>query len=121
MCISGAASKQRNNTASLTRQDFGTVSSSVGHKGDFGLFVECPDPWFVNGFQFRSERPDLIGPLGDDTAGNNIRLICNDVDFTVLEGYGTGWGDWTAELKCPRGLRICGIQTRVEGPNGKNF
>ncbi|OXA37208.1 Vitelline membrane outer layer protein 1, partial [Folsomia candida] len=26
-------------------------------------------------------------------------------------------GDWTGAITCPRGLRICGIQTQVEGPS----
>ncbi|KAK2850882.1 hypothetical protein Q5P01_007158 [Channa striata] len=77
---------------------------------------------------------------GDDTALNGIRLYCVDPNNNVnghyttvessvgrfscsgsgvqLEGDGLSWGSWGDwSNKCSRGA-ICGLQTRVEGPQG---
>ncbi|KAK2850869.1 hypothetical protein Q5P01_007145 [Channa striata] len=54
---------------------------------------------------------------GDDTAANNIKFMCSG-SGVQLEGNGLSWGSWGSwSLKCCRGA-ICGLQTRVEGPQG---
>jgi len=92
---------------------FSVVKSRVGHKGNTGDVLECPEPGFATGFQLRSERDQ--GWYADDSAANDLRLFCSTGE--VVNGNGLGYGDWTAERRCPRGLQLCGIRTQVEGDN----
>ncbi|CAL8121814.1 unnamed protein product [Orchesella dallaii] len=86
------------------------ISSSVGHAGDFGQILECPEPGYVVGFQLRSEPNQL---LYDDSAANDLKLMCSTGE--TLEGYGDPiFGDWTEPQRCPRSTLVCGIQTQVE-------
>jgi hypothetical protein len=94
-------------------EEFAIITSSEGHKGVHGPILECAAPFFAVGFQLRSE-PDQTA-VADDSAGNNVNLFCSD--GTTLEGYGLTWGEWTPPVLCPRGLRLCAIQTQVEGPS----
>jgi len=57
----------------------------------------------------RSEKNQL---LADDTAANNLRVICSGGQ--ILDGEGLTFGDWTAERHCPRQHYVCGIKTQVE-------
>jgi len=102
------------NNASISQ--FQVITSTVGHKGVHGIILECPDPHFAVGFQLRSEPDQIL----DDTAANNFNLFCSD-GATALNGYGMDWGDWTPPVACPRGLRVCAIQTLVEGPSKLNY
>ncbi|CAG7689985.1 unnamed protein product [Allacma fusca] len=86
------------------------ISSTVGHEGNLRHAFECPDPFFANGFELRSENDQ--GWYDDDTAANNFKLHCTNGQ--AIEGDGESWGAWTGVQTCPRGLIICGIQTQVE-------
>ncbi|OXA51856.1 vitelline membrane outer layer protein 1 homolog [Folsomia candida] len=110
LCISPTAKRPARN-ASMT--EFSTITSLVGHHGSMTGLQECPDPGFAVGYELRSEGDQ--GFAVDDTAANNLKIHCSGLG--ILEGAGQGWGDWTGALTCPRGLKICGIQTQVEGPN----
>ena len=90
----------------------GTISSTKGSWGSWTGERWCPSGYLTS-FSLKVE-----GPVGkrDDTAANNIQFQCSDI--TILEGYGGvwgGWGSWSGV--CHRG--ICGITTRVEGPQGR--
>ncbi|ODM91942.1 Vitelline membrane outer layer protein 1 [Orchesella cincta] len=105
LCISLA--KRHNATLSKALTP---ITSTVGHAGDFGIILECPEPAFAVGFQLRSEPNQL---LYDDSAANDLKLSCSTGE--TLEGYGDPiFGDWTEPQHCPRSTYICGIQTQVE-------
>jgi len=63
----------------------------------------------VIGFQLRSESDQR---KHDDTAANNLRVLCSDGQ--VIEGEGTAWGEWTQIQTCRKRQAICSLQTQVE-------
>ncbi|CAG7826413.1 unnamed protein product [Allacma fusca] len=107
LCISPAV-RRNASTSAATK-----ISSAIGHEGYPRRVMECPDPYFANGFQLRSE--NFQGWYVDDTAANNLLLHCTNGRYIV--GDGESRGLWTGIQKCPRGLVICGIQTQVEEPS----
>ena len=54
---------------------------------------------------------------GDDTAANNIKFRCTS--NPILEGDGTGWGEYGGWSKECRNGGICGIETKMEKRQGK--
>ncbi|CAG7733777.1 unnamed protein product [Allacma fusca] len=96
----------------LSSGAFSMISSSVGHDGYSRGIFDCPPKYFAIGFELRTE--PVQGILYDDTAANNLRLICSN--GRVLEGDGESWGEWTGAQTCPRDYLICGMQTQVEKP-----
>jgi hypothetical protein len=84
------------------------IPSPEGPWGTWGSAYNCRNSAAV-GFEIRSESKQRNK---DDTATNNMRLICSNND--VLEGDGTGWGSWTGQRRCLDGYYLCGIQTQVE-------
>lgn len=75
----------------------------------------CPDKSFVVAFKLRVE---TYQGSGDDTALNEIELICNDEDETVINGAGGFWGEWSEKVECERGFR--GFQLKQEPDQGSN-
>ncbi|KAI4887794.1 hypothetical protein NFI96_024752 [Prochilodus magdalenae] len=57
------------------------------------------------------------GRIRDDTAANNIKFRCSQ-DTEELIGNGTSWGEWGDWSESCEGKAICGIQTKVEEPQG---
>ena len=56
---------------------------------------------------------------GDDTAANDLHMMCTDgTSQTMLSGGGTSWGDWGNWHYCPSGTWICGLSVRVEKYQG---
>jgi hypothetical protein len=110
LCISDARrmDKEKNKDKS-----FSTIKSREGHAGSYGAILECPEPGFATGFQLRSENDQ--GWYADDSAANDLNLFCSTGE--TINGGGMGYGSWTAERRCPRGLRLCAIRTQVEGDN----
>lgn len=76
---------------SVRKTDWGTWSN----------FQNCPSKSFAIGFRIRVESDQ---GNGDDTALNEIELICNDEDETAINGAAGSWGDWSKELGCEQGF-----------------
>jgi hypothetical protein len=95
------------------------ISSAVG---DFGTWLEwktCTGGMAM-GFELQSE--PWQGDAADDTAANDIMLLCVDHSgknqkTAMLDG---NYGDWTSSQRCPTGSAICGIVTQVEPNQGGN-
>uniref|UniRef100_A0A8B9QCN8 Vitelline membrane outer layer protein 1 homolog n=1 Tax=Apteryx owenii TaxID=8824 RepID=A0A8B9QCN8_APTOW len=91
----------------------GTVTSSQGAWGKWGRTQFCPRGHLV-AFRLRTEERQ---GRGDDTAANALDFRCSQGH--LLQGAGTPWGSWGAwSPPCAPG-GICGLQTRVEPPQGR--
>ncbi|CAH2272686.1 Hypothetical predicted protein [Pelobates cultripes] len=67
---------------------------------------------FIVAFTLRIEEYKTVG---DNTAANNINVMCSEGEY--LEGEGMIWGSYGAwSNRCHNG--ICGIQTRVQENQG---
>lgn len=99
------------------------ITSLVGNNGEWKEDFFCPaaaaggpeTKLIAVGFQLRSETSTGVK---DDTAGNNMKLVCSDLyqkqGYTYIEGDGTERGEWTERQLCWPGYGICGLQTQVE-------
>ncbi|XP_028581564.1 vitelline membrane outer layer protein 1-like [Podarcis muralis] len=90
------------------------ISSAVGEWGAWSEIRYCPVPSKLKAFSLRVEVPQ---GFGDDTAANNIMFMCSD--DSKLKGNSHEWGTfgpWSSP--CHAGSYICGIQTKVEFPQG---
>ncbi|CAL8259227.1 unnamed protein product [Boreogadus saida] len=86
-----------------------SIESHVGFYGEWSQPQYCPRG-VLESFQLRVEPHQ--GLFGDDTAVNNIRFRCSS--HPVLEGPGTGWGEYGLwSPVCPGG-GICGLESKVE-------
>ena len=88
-----------------------SITSKVGHWGNWGHIFKCLDLSIATGLQLRSERRQGIF---DDTAANNLKMYC--LDGIRHEGDGTLWGRWSPLMTCPKKTAICGFRTQVETP-----
>ncbi|OXA51709.1 vitelline membrane outer layer protein 1 [Folsomia candida] len=102
------------------------ITSLVGEWGNWGNVFSCrsddrplaPDG-YVTGFQLRVE-----GPLtfGDDTATDNLRILCNYPNLGIpeqtKEGDGLNFGSWTDARRCLSNQAVCALQTQVEPYQG---
>ncbi|XP_030645793.1 vitelline membrane outer layer protein 1 [Chanos chanos] len=94
------------------RSHWSHIESKSGPWGEWTSVQFCPFG-LLKSFQLRVEPHQGDG---DDTAVNNIRFQCSVSGR--LEGNGMSWGNWGKwSSECPYG-GICGIQTRVEAPQG---
>lgn len=86
--------------------------------GTWGSQFVCPNYGYVVGFQMRSQVEQ--GASGDNTAANNLRIVCNDGSgkLTVYEGDGETLGDWTTPQLCPQGMAVTGTWGKVENGEG---
>ncbi|XP_061485583.1 vitelline membrane outer layer protein 1-like [Rhineura floridana] len=90
------------------------IESSVGMWGDWTKAEVCPEGNLIS-FSLRVQAEQ--GLLFDDKGGDNIRFACEH--GAVLTGHSNDWGTfgpWSPP--CPQGA-ICGIQTKVEPPQGQ--
>lgn len=92
-----------------------TKTSSVGQWGNWGGYRYCPTGKIAKGFRLRVE--SYQGETGDDTAANDLRLICED-GTTVNSDNGMEYGDWSSDRMCPNGMFITGIKTQIEAYHG---
>ncbi|XP_060792597.1 vitelline membrane outer layer protein 1-like [Neoarius graeffei] len=96
-----------------TALTYSTVQSDVGSWGTWTGNTWCTSG-VLTAFQLRVEGAQ---GQGDDTAANNIRFLCTGKE--ILTGNGMSWGEWGQwSDSCP-GKGICGIQTKVELPQGR--
>ena len=62
------------------------------------------------------------GMAKDDTSLDNVEYRCRDIETWDMKGElktkAAEWGRWSRWTECPRGQFICGIDTRVEDPDG---
>ncbi|NWH76517.1 VMO1 protein, partial [Piaya cayana] len=105
-----------------TSQGVGDLAGVWGHVG--GDDTRGQGTWLpplscsrgrLSAFRLRVEAPR---GLWDDTAANNLDMACSD--GAVLEGQGGNrgtWGNWSSF--CPPGGGVCGLRTRLEGPQRK--
>ncbi|KAG9266125.1 hypothetical protein AMEX_G20630 [Astyanax mexicanus] len=101
-----------NKGASAPNPDFAVVKSDTGSWGTWTDPKWCKAGRLMS-FQLFVEPPQ---GNGDDTAANNIMFLCSGGDEVV--GSGLAWGSWGGWSKCCTGTGICGIQTKVERPQG---
>nr|XP_056714856.1 vitelline membrane outer layer protein 1-like [Euleptes europaea] len=98
----------------LICSDGAFISSTVSKWGTWSGRYYCPRSGKMVAFSLRVEVPQ---GLGDDTAANNIKFLCEDQEELVGNSHEWGkFGPWSTE--CHYG--ICGIQTRVEAEQGPN-
>ncbi|RVE63102.1 hypothetical protein OJAV_G00165170 [Oryzias javanicus] len=85
------------------------VESHTGHFGEWSHPQYCPGG-VLTSFQLRVE--SYRGPLGDDTAANNIKFRCSS--NPTLEAPGMSWGEYGYWSQDCLGGGICGIETKME-------
>merc|ERR1712072_469563 len=93
----------------------GAVTSKTQIWGSWGDRKDCPgsnNP--VIGFRIKIEGNQ---GGGDDTAANTMDLYCQRGGSITGDAV-TAYGDWSDWLKCPDGMAVVGLQTRVEGNQG---
>ena len=96
------------------------VCSKHGHWGDWSEPQMCPANSFLSGWKQNVEGRQ---GNGDDTALDNVEYRCRDIEtWQLTEDLKVNdvaeWGTWSRWKECPEGQFICGIQTRVEDPDG---
>ncbi|CAL8126766.1 unnamed protein product [Orchesella dallaii] len=93
-----------------SRSDQIAIVSGQENHGSFGTKNFCDG--VATGFQLRSEKSQSW--IADDTAGNNLRLICNANSSNVIESDGLDFGDWTAAQECFRKQALCGYSSQID-------
>jgi len=101
----------------VARGSYFPMQSLEGDLGKWGQTFHCPSNSHVIGFQLRSESDQ---GAGDNTAGNNLRIICNAVPERIIEGDGESFGSWTfgSWQECPKGQVVVGFRTQVQSNQG---
>ncbi|XP_072517670.1 vitelline membrane outer layer protein 1 homolog [Salminus brasiliensis] len=100
-----------NKCSSYPYTDYAVVVSDMGPWGEWTQPKWCKSGKLMS-FQLLVEPPQ---GRGDDTAANDIMFQCSGGE--ELAGGGTIWGNWGGWSRCT-GTGICGIQTKVEKPQG---
>ncbi|XP_072518666.1 vitelline membrane outer layer protein 1-like [Salminus brasiliensis] len=100
-------------TPSSSTINYSTVQSNSGSWGQWTQNKWCTSGQLV---AFQLQVQSYQGVFSDDTAANNIRFRCSG--GSTWEGDGMPWGSWGYWSSTCAGKGICGIQTRVEGPQG---
>eukprot|EP01083_Nonionella_stella_P303254 1049114_1 len=93
------------------------IGDAIGNSGLWGSWssaIYCNDGYFATGFKFKVEGGQ---GLGDDTAANSFRMVCDDGNTVTADREG-GWGSWSSTVSCPDGSYITGIRDKFEGDQG---
>ncbi|XP_068785627.1 vitelline membrane outer layer protein 1-like isoform X2 [Struthio camelus] len=93
--------------------DSNLVTSAQGSWGVWSHSIVCP-AGLLTRFRLRVQAPQ--GDF-DDTAANSAEFACADGSRLRLPAGTRGrWGDWSP--RCSPGTAVCGLQTRVQPPQG---
>ncbi|XP_066446197.1 vitelline membrane outer layer protein 1 homolog [Eleutherodactylus coqui] len=85
------------------------ISSTEARWGEWTPVTWCPKGYPIS-FALKVEKPK---GKGDDTAVNNVKMLCSD--GKPIEACGNHWGEYgTMSGRCTHG--ICAVQTKVENP-----
>ncbi|MGI4840766.1 MAG: metallophosphoesterase [Janthinobacterium lividum] len=95
------------------------ISSLEGRWGKVLDPVSCPGGQFDYAVGFRLKLEENGGYGFDDSAVNNLELICASGGRAVGNSQ-TAWGTWRTEFRCPAGKVATGFVTRVEPDLGGN-
>ena len=98
---------------------YNDICSKQGNWGEWSEAQLCPQNSFLSGW-----RQNVEGEQGggDDTSLDNVEYRCRDIETWErkkdMKVDATEWGIWSRWEECPEGEFICGIETRVEDPDG---
>ncbi|XP_062813376.1 vitelline membrane outer layer protein 1 homolog [Anolis carolinensis] len=94
-------------------QEAYAVESESGQWGEWSEAAWCPPGGRLESFALRVE--EERGSPQDRMGATGVRFFCSGGE--VLQGPDLGFGEYgTPSAHCPKGF--CGIQTRVESPQG---
>lgn len=79
----------------VTREHQGSITSSQGQWGNWGQIFHCggQSQGYVIGFMTRAEEQGTAAL--DETATNNLRILCAGSPNGFMELDGEVWGEWT--------------------------
>ena len=80
--------------------------------GKWGQARFCPEGTFATGFALKVEK---YQSEDDDTAVNNIKLVCGNYSYFEFEGDSrSSWGTYGGNSYCPNSTFIKGFSLKVE-------
>ncbi|XP_060622944.1 vitelline membrane outer layer protein 1-like [Anolis sagrei] len=91
------------------------VMSKSGDWGAWKKAIYCPKGHLMS---FSLQVEPYQGTVVDDSAANNVRFGCSE--GAVLTGDSHNWGYFGAWSESCSSGAICGVQTRIEPPQGNN-
>lgn len=92
------------------------ITSKEGTFGRYKAMHRCNGNGYAVGFMLRVVEEDTA--IVDETATNNLRILCAGSTSGFMELDGEGWGEWTNPRICDSHEYICGIQTQVQDDQG---
>ena len=96
----------------------GFITSHAGFWGDW-LPRIVPTPYVVgNPYVSGLMRIEAPQGIGDDTAANDVAMRGLMETTFNTPPWATPWGTWGQVAWCPTGTAICGVNTRMEAPQG---
>jgi len=108
------------NSICLQCSNGGQVCSRQGSSGVWSKSVTCQTGYVGADFKFEPFQGGrkFLGPINDDTAGNDLELVCSTGHTSHRTKNGGPFGTWLGYQYCSQGQVICGLQTRVEPHQG---
>jgi len=122
--------------------DTGSVTSAIGHFGDWNDVLSCPldsklqmgvitgiSIYYQTNYQDSGDHDQVsVTGMSFTCRGHGWQFLPAEGSFKGLVDTKCAWWvpprpymgcSWTKQLECPPGYAVCGIQTRVEKPQGK--